>query len=161
MWYILLSECVMDYRTFWHQFQLSAPPQWTVMWFCTFLHLAAIGSLTGLFSQPFFSGQRTLLYTQPVIHGAQAFAALPCTSQTQAYYTRQQLLAIRPAPLDRSLIPHLRSLGIGYHLASRRSTRGGKNKRRKIPVVISSHHRHFSHGRHENTTDGGVAPRRP
>ena len=108
---------------------------------CMFLHLAAIGSLTGLFGQPCFTGHGAYLnYTQYVTHAAQVSAALPCT--TRVTYTRKQLLGIRSVPLDPGLVPHLRNLGIGYHLASRRSSRGGKNRRRKIPVVKLSNRHH-------------------
>ena len=88
-------------------------------------------------------------YTQYVTHAAQVSAALPCT--TRVTYTRKQLLGIRSVPLDPGLVSHLRNLGIGYHLASRRSTRGGKNRRRKIPVVKLSNRHCFD--RHLGTAD--------
>ena len=42
---------------------------------------------------------------------------------------------IQPSHLDLSLSSRLRELGIGFHLSSKRSCRGGKRKQRKISVV--------------------------
>ena len=50
-------------------------------------------------------------------------------------YDRSQLLSIQPSQLDLSLSSHLQELGIGFHLSSKRSCRGGKRKQRKISVV--------------------------
>ena len=50
-------------------------------------------------------------------------------------YDRSQLLSIQPSQLDLSLSSRLRELGIGFHLSSKRSCRGGKRKQRKISVV--------------------------
>ena len=48
-------------------------------------------------------------------------------------YDRSQLLSIQPSQLDLSLSS--RELGIGFHLSSKRSCRGGKRKQRKVSVV--------------------------
>ena len=50
-------------------------------------------------------------------------------------YDRCQFLSIQPSQLDLSLSSRLRELGIGFHLSSKRSCRGGKRKQRKISVV--------------------------
>ena len=50
-------------------------------------------------------------------------------------YDRSQLLSIQPSQLDPSLSSGLRELGIGFHLSSKRSCRGGKRKQHKISVV--------------------------
>ena len=50
-------------------------------------------------------------------------------------YDRSQLLSIQPSQLDLLLSSRLRELGIGFHLSSKRSCRGGKRKQRKISVV--------------------------
>ncbi|KAK7488213.1 hypothetical protein BaRGS_00020520, partial [Batillaria attramentaria] len=52
-------------------------------------------------------------------------------------YSRDQLLSFRvvDSPVDRSLIPRLRDLGIGRLLPRKRSKRGGRRKQRKIPVI--------------------------
>ena len=50
-------------------------------------------------------------------------------------YDRSQLLSIQPSQLDLSLSSRLRELGIGFHLSSKRSCRGGKRKQCKISVV--------------------------
>ena len=47
-------------------------------------------------------------------------------------YDRSQLLSIQPSQLELSLSSRLRELGIGFHLSSKRSCRGGKRKQRKI-----------------------------
>ena len=50
-------------------------------------------------------------------------------------YDRSRLLSIHPSQLDPSQSSRLRKLGIGFHLSSKRSCRGGKRKQRKISVV--------------------------
>ena len=50
-------------------------------------------------------------------------------------YDRSQLLSIQPSQLDLSLSSCLRELGIGFHLSSKCSCRGGKRKQRKVSVV--------------------------
>ena len=50
-------------------------------------------------------------------------------------HNRSQFLSIQPSQLDLSLSSRLRELGIGFHLYSKRSCRGGRKKQRKISVV--------------------------
>ena len=103
-----------------------------MVWINIFLHLIAAMALTGHFSAPCFSS----LSTQHTLHSALSRPAL-CLRRS---YTGDFLRSVRPAPIDPSLIPRLRELGIGYHLASRRSCRGGRRKNRRIPVISSLPH---------------------
>ena len=50
-------------------------------------------------------------------------------------HDRSQFLSIQPSQLDLSLSSSLRELGIGFHLSSKHSCRGGRRKQRKISVV--------------------------
>ena len=101
-----------------------------------FLHLVAALTLVGHFSPPCFS-RRVHMYPEQFVHkGAPTHLPAPCTLQ-RIKYTSQQLHAVKPSPLDPSLIPRLRELRIGYHLSSRRSCRGGRRRHRKIPVIIN------------------------
>ena len=130
----------MEPRPVWHQFQVYTPFPWTVVWLRVFLQLAVIGSLTGLFTRPFSSCHASVFVPHALTCSTTTTPPL-CYSDTSHVirrYTSKQILAIRPAPLDPSLAPHLRDLGIGFHLKKRRSTRGGKRKQRKIKVVTFS-----------------------
>ena len=50
-------------------------------------------------------------------------------------YDQSQFLSIQPSQLDISLSSRLQELGIGFHLSSKCSCRGGRRKQRKISVV--------------------------
>ena len=116
--------------------------------FNIFLHIVAALTLAGHFCPPLPTYDGVHLY--PYVY----LPAQPCSALTilapntstwhrsinirpTRQYTADQLRAVKPAPLDPSLIPRLRELGIGYHLSSRRSCRGGRRKYKKIPVILS------------------------
>ena len=106
------------------------------------LHLMAALFLTGQFRPPCLFRDQVLLHSYPYLPvqhgGAWTYLSAPCTStvnNTRTQYTSQQLRAVKPNSLNPSLIPHLRKLGIGYHLSSRRSCRGGRRRHRKILTV--------------------------
>ena len=106
------------------------------MWFHILVHIAATISL---FTQPLLPCHPVRMYLSwPVQHAVLSLPAAPCTGYR---YTRQQLLDVNPAPLDPSLVPLLKDLGIGRHLSSRRSCRGGHGRRRAIKVVPFTSHK--------------------
>ena len=120
----------MEQRFISSDFYGISPVNVKVVWMNIFLHLVAVMALTGYFNAPCFSS----LPAQHTLHSALSRPAL-CLRRS---YTGDFLRSVRPAPIDPSLIPRLRELGIGYHLASRRSCRGGRRKNRRIHVVSSS-----------------------
>ena len=154
----------MESRTFWYQLYASVPLPSSVFWLGFFLQLAAFGNLIGLLAQPclFRHSPLHVITAQHALLAHQA-STTPCTTQIahRRIYTSQQILDIRPAPLDPSLVTHLRDLGIGYHLTKRRSTRGGRRKRRKIEVIVSNRHDCVDNSQFHNNTEGDVTLQRP
>ena len=116
---------MMEYRSIWHHFHGCTPPPWTVMWLCLFLHLAAIGSLTGLLRQPFSASHGAYNFMQPVSHGAltQVCAALPCSVSRTAYMIRKANgTRGRQKPLAKKISSALNNLYLYLYLYLHTST---------------------------------------
>ena len=136
----------MDWRTFWITFYALLPQDaktvlvYLVLCSGLICHLTTVhGSLSS--SSPWIN---PLECREPCWQGPAANLALQRVNHY--VYERHHLLSVRAAPLDPDLALRLRELGIGYHLASRRSCRAGAKKQRKIGVItgfvggLSSHH---------------------
>ena len=134
----------MECKLFLNEFCSWLPLNMHILWINIFLHCVAVLSLTGQSGAPFFACSRVHQHHQVHVPAQHVVLSLPASSPGRpctpgryphskcVRYTRQQLLAVNPAPLDPSLIPHLRELGIGFHLSSRRSCRGGRRKQHSI-----------------------------
>ena len=138
----LSSVFAMEQRFIWTDFHTTLPLNIKMVWINIFLHLVAALALTGHFSAPCFPTDRVRVYSlsaQHFVHSALPPQPVLCTPRR--CYTGEFLRSVRPTRLDPSLIPHLRQLGIGFHLVSRRSCRGGRRKNRKSISVITSNPR--------------------
>ena len=138
----LLRMFAMDYRFIWTDLHQYSPTNFRMASMNIFLLLVTAMVLTGHFSPPLFLPDRVLPYSYLRMQRSAPTLAAASRPTYGHRYTADQLRNVKPAPLNPTLIPRLKELGIGYHLASRRSCRGGKGRPRKIPVISSSTRQH-------------------
>ena len=132
----------MECRSSSSDFCGSLPPNMKVVFINIFVFCITVMKLTGQLTSPFLADGRVHLYSswQVPVHEHRVSQSPPASLLTRPcfVYDRTKLLSVKPASLSPSLVPHLRDLGIGYHLSSRRSCRGGRGRQRPIKVVSLS-----------------------